>query len=92
MWVMLAPDRQTALRRIVRDSAGRPLRRIEFRRRRPVEITDEELSAVSGDLGGALIEVTRDPKGRPRPARNGRTAAPPAISTGRRRRRNQDQE
>ena len=41
-------------------------RRIEFSKHEPTEVTDEEFSQLSGDIGNALFEVARDEKGRVR--------------------------
>lgn len=64
--VMLRPDRVGPLRRTVRDKTGAVRETLVFERRKPVELSRLQLSAVERDLArGGLVPVRLNAKGNP---------------------------
>lgn len=64
--VMLKGNWPGNFRRSVRDEQGKVLKVLEFTPGVPVEVNDEELAAITPDIGVCIVHVQCDDKGRPR--------------------------
>lgn len=62
--VMLRPNWPGGFRRTIK--VGEESKVLNFAPGEALEVTPEELKALSGDLGKSLFEIERDEKGRPR--------------------------
>ena len=65
--VMVSPEWPGAFTRVTKRSpSGEIQAKIVFQQRTPYELSGDDLEAIRGDIGKALVIVDPDPKGRPR--------------------------
>jgi hypothetical protein len=65
-WVMLQKAWSGIFSRHVRDEAGKILRKLVFEPGVPTQVADEDLAAIMGDLGKALLPIEEYVSGHPK--------------------------